>query len=43
MLENNDNIRRHIAMLLRDQPEGTTANLFDYAVAYFDGRQRTVT
>jgi len=39
MLENNDKIRRHIGMLLRDQPEGTTADLLDYTVAYFDGHR----
>jgi hypothetical protein len=34
-------IRRHIAMLLRDQPAGTTADLLDYTVAYLDGNQLT--
>jgi len=37
MFENSEKIRRHIGMLLRDQPPGTTADLSDYTVAYFDG------
>jgi hypothetical protein len=29
----------HVAMLLRDQPRGTTADLTDFAVAYWDGER----
>ena len=39
MFENNQNIRSHIGMLLRDQPVGRTADLLDYTVAYWDGHQ----
>jgi len=37
MSKTNDKIRSHIAMLLRDHPVGTTADLLDYSVAYWDG------
>lgn len=29
----------HVAMLLRDQPRGTTADLTDFAVAYWDDKR----
>ena len=29
----------HVAMLLRDQPRGTTADLTDFAAAYWDGER----
>ena len=29
----------NVAMLLRDQPRGTTADLTDFAVAYWDGER----
>jgi hypothetical protein len=32
-----DQFESHLAMLLRDQPRGTTADLTDFAVAYWDG------
>ena len=39
MFENNDEVRGHIRMLLRDHPAGTTADLLDYTVAYFNGHE----
>ena len=36
---NRDVIDAQVATLLRDQPPGTTANLTDFAVAYWDGRR----
>jgi hypothetical protein len=34
---NHEQFESHLAMLLRDQPRGTTADLMDFAVAYWDG------
>jgi len=31
--------RNQLAMLLRDMPRGTSADITDFAVAYWDGRQ----
>jgi hypothetical protein len=34
-----EEIEANFAMLLRDQPRGTTADLIDFAVAYWDGER----
>jgi hypothetical protein len=34
-----ESFQSHLAMLLRDQPRGMTANLSDFAVAYWNGHQ----
>jgi len=36
---NHDAIDAQLASLLRDQPPGTTANLTNFAVAYWDGQR----
>jgi hypothetical protein len=36
---NHGAVDAQLAALLRDQPRGTTANLTDFAVAYWDGRR----
>jgi hypothetical protein len=38
---NCDTLQAQLAMLLRDQPRGVTADLTDFAVAYWDGDQVT--
>jgi len=39
MTNTNDSVRANIGMLLRDHPAGTTADLLDYTVAYWDGHE----
>lgn len=34
-----ESFQSHLAMLLRDQPRGMTADLSDFAVAFWNGRQ----
>jgi hypothetical protein len=36
---NHDAVDAQLAALLRDQPRGTTANLTDFAVAYWNGHR----
>jgi hypothetical protein len=36
---NQEAVGAQLASLLRDQPRGTTANLTDFAVAYWDGHR----
>lgn len=39
MFESHDKFRSHLTMLLRDHPPGTTADLLERTVAYWDGHQ----
>ncbi len=39
MFDTHDQFRQHLAMLLRDQPLGTSADLLDQTVAFWDGHR----
>ncbi|MFL9913261.1 hypothetical protein [Paraburkholderia sp. RL17-337-BIB-A] len=38
---NIENFKSHLSMLLRDQPIGTTADLSDFAIAWWNGHSVT--